>query len=192
MKIIAGLGNPGFRYRNTRHNIGFTIIDLLAKKSRIRLKKKGFSGIYGIGRICGEEIMLFKPMTYMNLSGEAIGPVCSSKLIDKNDLLVISDDFNLSLGDIKLREKGSAGGHNGLRSIIEKIGDDFARLRIGVAGGELPQDVVSYVLTSFPKNEKALIKDVIEKAVECVETWLTSGAKETMSLYNKNNNTPKG
>ncbi|MFH1836601.1 MAG: aminoacyl-tRNA hydrolase [Candidatus Omnitrophota bacterium] len=188
MKSIIGLGNPGFRYRNTRHNVGFEVVSFLAKKYRINLKNRGFSGIYGIGKIQGEETMLFKPRTYMNLSGEAVGSVYSSKLEGTHDLLVISDDFNLPLGAIRLREKGSAGGHNGLKSIIERIGEDFPRLRVGVAAGEVPEGKTSYVLGSFSRKEKDPLKEMIEKAAECTETWLTAGIKEAMARFNGANN----
>jgi PTH1 family peptidyl-tRNA hydrolase len=188
MKIIAGLGNPGFKYRNTRHNTGFLVLKHLAKKHRLPIKKKGFSGIYSIGRIAGQEVMLFEPLTYMNLSGEAVNAVCSSRMDEKKDLLVISDDFNLSLGCIRLRKEGSAGGHNGLQSVISKIGPDFARLRIGIGSGEATGDMSAYVLSVFSREERIVINGILEKAAECVEMWLARGITEAMSLYNSPGN----
>ena len=185
MKIIVGLGNPGLRYKKTRHNVGFSVITAISKKHKIRIKKKGFSGNYGIGRINGREVLLFEPMMYMNLSGQAVNAVCSSKLEDKKDLLIISDDINLLLGTLRLREKGSAGGHNGLRSIIGSIGEDFCRLRIGVAAENmLIEDMAPFVLSGFSRKESPIIKDSIEKTVECVDMWVKQGIEEVMSRYN--------
>jgi len=188
MKLIIGLGNPGFRYRNTRHNAGFLVIKALAHKHRVRLKKKGFGGVYGIGTINQREVTLFEPMTYMNLSGEAVKNVCASKLRDTEEMLVVSDDVSLSLGQIRLREKGSGGGHNGLQSIIEEMGRDFPRLRIGI-GPEDPSmlkgDLSSYVLTPFLKKERAVLEAAVDKAVKCIEMWLSHGPKKAMSLCNE-------
>ncbi len=185
MKIVIGLGNPGLRHRNTRHNAGFMAVKVLANDHRLRIGKKGYGGEYAVGRIQGEEVLLFRPLTYMNLSGGAVEAVCSSRLDDSHDLLVISDDFNLSLGDIRLREKGSAGGHNGLESIIERIGPNFARLRIGV-GSNTPAEgnMSAYVLSVFPRRERAVLKEALCKAVSCIEIWLAEGVKTAMSRCN--------
>ena len=185
MKIIVGLGNPGFRYRNTRHNAGFIVIKALSKKYRINVKKKGFNGIYGIGRIENKEIMLFQPLTYMNLSGGPVKAGCSSRLSQIRDLLVVSDDFSIPLGTVRLREKGSSGGHNGLKSIIEYIGADFARLRIGIKTDILPEDKAKYVLSSFNRAEKSSLIKAVEKSVECIETWIQEGTKKAMSRFNQ-------
>ena len=185
MKIIVGLGNPGLRYRNTRHNAGFLALKVLSKKYRIPIKKKGFNGAYGIGRIEDEEVMLFAPLTYMNLSGEAVAAVCSSKLEEQEDLLVVTDDFNLPFGRIRLREKGSSGGHNGLESITEKTGEEFSRLRIGVGRDTPIDDMSRYVLSGFSKQERTALGEVLEKTAECVDIWLKNGIKEAMSLYNR-------
>lgn len=185
MKIIAGLGNPGFRYRKTRHNAGFMVIDALSKKYGISVKKKGFKGIYGIGRIEAQEVLLFRPMTYMNLSGEAVKAVFSSKSADKSDLLVVSDDIDLPLGRIRIRGKGSSGGHNGLGSISEQIGSDFARLRLGVGRDDgIKGDAAGFVLSSFPRKERPELERVLLVAMECVEVWLRKGVKDAMNQYN--------
>ena len=180
MKIIVGLGNPGLRYKNTKHNIGFRVLDLLAKKHRLSIKKKAFHGVYGVGRIAGQETILFKPLTYMNLSGGAVNAVCSSRLESKEDLLVISDDIDLPFGHIRFREKGSSGGHNGLQSIIEKIGPEFHRLKVGVRSDERIADTAAYVLSSFKREARSRMNEVLNKAVERIETWLEKGAKGTM------------
>lgn len=184
MKIIVGLGNPGLRYKNTRHNAGFLALKALAKKHGLSIKKRGFNGIYGIGRIIQQEVILFEPLTYMNLSGKAIEAICSSRLEEKEDLLVVSDDFNLSLGQIRLRIKGSSGGHNGLESIIGSIGPEFSRLRIGIGRGEVEGDMTGFVLSPFPRKERPLLKETIERAVEGIEVWLDKGIKEAMNLFN--------
>lgn len=186
VKIIVGLGNPGFRYRNTRHNAGFLVIKALAKKHSMNLKKKGFGGAYGIGRILGQEVMLFEPLSYMNLSGSAVKSICSAKLDEKKDLLVISDDVNLPLGKIRMRESGSSGGHNGLQSLVETIGPDFARLRIGVGSAHSEEDLARYVLSSFPRAERSDLSQVIEKASEAIEMWLREDINAVMGRYNNN------
>jgi PTH1 family peptidyl-tRNA hydrolase len=184
MKIIVGLGNPGLRYRSTRHNAGFMVLKALAKKYRMSIRKKGFQGVYGVGRILDKEVMLFEPLTFMNRSGGAVKAVCSSKLEEDKDLLVVSDDFNIPLGTIRLREKGSAGGHNGLQSVIENIGPDFARLRIGIGAGEASGDMSSYVLSPFPRVERPVLEEMLVSAVTMIETWLEKGVKEAMNSHN--------
>ena len=184
MKIIVGLGNPGLKYRGTRHNTGFLVIDELAKRYRVRVNKKKYGGVCGSGKVQGEEVLLFKPLTFMNLSGGAVSAAVSDKLTSKEDLLVISDDFNLPLGEIRLRAKGSSGGHNGLRSTIERVGEEFARLRIGVGADRHIEDASSFVLASFTRREKPLLAEAVQNAAGCVETWLTEGVQKAMSRYN--------
>ena len=195
MKIIVGLGNPGLKYGGTRHNTGFMVLKSFAKKHGIGIKKKGFNGVYGIGKVFGQEIMLFEPLTYMNLSGEAVKAVCASKMENLNDLLVVTDDFSLPIGAIRLREKGSSGGHNGLSSIIGHLGSDFTRIRVGIASegflsideqiSSADKDTASYVLSNFSRKEKPDLSAAVEKAIECIEIWLGSGAKEAMNKCNK-------
>lgn len=185
MKIIVGLGNPGLKYRKTRHNAGFLAVGVLAKKHGIPVKKNGFGGKYGIGRIFGEEIILFEPMTYMNLSGEAVASVCASKLEEKQDLLIVSDDIDLPLGSIRLRKGGSSGGHNGLKSVIEQIGSDFTRLRIGVRSEDaLEADAAGYVLGRFPRKQMKVMEEAFKEASECIETWIKSGPVAAMNRFN--------
>lgn len=185
MKIIVGLGNPGLRYRNTRHNVGFMAIKALSKKYGIALRHRGFHGVYGIGRVIGQEVMLFEPRTYMNLSGDAVGAVCSSKLKDKTDLLVVVDDISLPFGSIRLRENGSAGGHNGLKSIIAFLGQDFTRLRVGIRPGEeIDGDLASFVLSPFRRKDREGLENMIKRVVECAGTWASEGAYKAMERHN--------
>ena len=183
-KIIVGLGNPGLRYRRTKHNVGFRVLDEFAEKHGLRIRTKGFQGVYGIGRVLGEEVILFKPLTYMNLSGGPVEAICSSRLPDLEDLLVVSDDYNFSIGVIRIKEKGSAGGHNGLQSIIGKLGAEYSRLRVGVGIADMPEDKAKYVLSAFVREDKALLGDAMEKSVGCIETWIEKGVKEAMNQYN--------
>lgn len=188
MKIIVGLGNPGLKYKNTRHNIGFLVLKVLSKRHGIPVKKKAFKGLYGIGRIAAQEVMLFEPMTYMNLSGQAVKEAIYAKLECRAGLLVISDDTNLAFGNIRLRSAGSSGGHNGLASIIEEIGPDFARLRVGIKREEKIHDMADYVLSSFSRGEKALLTGVLGKAADAAENWASYDIKAAMSKYNSKSN----
>lgn len=185
MRIIVGLGNPGIRYRNTRHNAGFLVVKALAERNAISLRKKAFGGRYGAGKACGHEVLLFEPLTYMNLSGEAVKSICASRLEEKENLLVVSDDINLPLGDIRLRARGSAGGHNGLKSIITHLGNDFARLRVGVGAGTRVEDLSGYVLAPLARKDRPLFNEGIQKAASCVEMWLTHGITSAMARYNE-------
>jgi len=184
MKIIVGLGNPGLRYRNTRHNAGFMVVSALAGKYRIAVKKRGFGGRYGVGKIGPSEVLLFEPLTYMNLSGPAVKAVCSTHLRDMEDLLVVSDDLNLDLGRMRLRDKGSDGGHNGLKSIIGVMGDGFSRLRLGVGMGMVPEDMPSFVLSPFARKDQKPLREMIERAVEGIEMWLDLGTRDAMRRVN--------
>ena len=185
MKIIVGLGNPGLRYRNTRHNAGFLVIKALSKKHRIPLKHRAFHGVYGTGRIDGREVMLFEPRTFMNLSGCAVSAVTGAKLRNKEDLLVVVDDINLPFGELRLRKDGSAGGHNGLKSIIGAIGSDFPRLRLGIKPQhEIEGDLARFVLAPFPKRDREALEETVEKAACCLEKWVSEGLGKAMEAYN--------
>ena len=187
MKIIVGLGNPGIKYRKTRHNIGFFVVDLLSKRYDIPIKKKGFKGIFGFGNINGMEILLLKPMTYMNLSGESVQAICSGKKIDvKKDLLIVFDDIDLILGKIRLREKGSSAGHNGIKSIIENIGQEFCRLKIGIGkeDGERRENLSTFVLNKFSKIEKEILDQKMEEIINCIEVWVNFDLNKAKNCCN--------
>lgn len=185
MKLVIGLGNPGFRYRNTRHNFGFLVIELLSKKFRIPVKKTKYKGLLGKGSIEGEKIVLFMPQTYMNLSGDAVSELLKKERISTEDFIVICDDLDLIFGSIRLRERGSAGGHNGLKSIIGSLGkNDFQRLRIGIGHNVKPEDGSKFVLTSFTAAERKALKAVKKEAAKCIITWIQEGPSKAMSLFN--------
>ena len=172
------------RYRNTRHNAGFMVVNVISDRHRLRLRKKGYNGRYSAGRIRGREVLLFEPMTYMNLSGNAVKSVCSSFIENNTDLLVIYDDVDIPLGSMRLRARGSHGGHNGVRSVTGMIGPDFPRLRIGIGKEDMPFDKAGFVLAPFSREERKIMAEVADKAADCVETWLEYGIKEAMNRYN--------
>ncbi len=173
MKLIVGLGNPGLRYTSTRHNIGFKAVKLLAKKYNIRLNKLQYGAKIGKGRINSHNVILALPQKFMNLSGEPVRAIINSEDIKKSDLLVVCDDVNLGYGILRLRLEGSAGGHNGLKSIVENLGGvDFARLRIGIGHQGLKGDITNFVLGKFTREENAGLHDILNKAVEYCENWI--------------------
>ncbi|GGH88022.1 PTH1 family peptidyl-tRNA hydrolase [Pullulanibacillus pueri] len=185
MKLIAGLGNPGSEYIHTRHNIGFEVVEKLAEEHRIPMNRSKFNALYGKGTIHGEEVLLVKPLTYMNLSGEAIGPMMSYFKIPIEDILIIYDDLDLAVGKLRLRLKGSAGGHNGMKSIIQHVGStEFKRLRFGIGRPPGRQPVVDYVLKKFSKEEDPVVESVVEKAVKACEEWFKDPFDKVMNKYN--------
>lgn len=189
MYIIVGLGNPGREYQNTRHNIGFQVIDAIAEKNNISVKEKKYKALIGKGVVAGQKVLLVKPQTYMNLSGESVREVIDYYKIDeKEELIVISDDISLDVGQIRIRKKGSAGGHNGLKNIILHLGhDQFERIKMGV--GEKPQgyDLADYVLGHFTQMEQEILQDSIARVVQAVETIMTDGVDQAMNRYNQKN-----
>lgn len=186
MKLIAGLGNPGFRYRNTRHNAGFLVIKEISGKLRTPLKQRKYDGLISKGSFQGEDVTLFMPETYMNLSGGALYQVIRKSRVSLNDVLVICDDTNLDYGGLRLREKGSSGGHNGIESIISALGTDgFSRLRIGVGAPERPGELAKFVLEPFSREERPLLKGIIKEASECALVWLTEGPNRAMARFNR-------
>ncbi len=184
---IVGLGNPEKKYENTRHNIGFEVIDEIAEKYSIAVKERGFKALFGKGVIEGQRVLLVKPQTYMNLSGESVREITDYYKIDPGEeLIVISDDISLELGGIRIRKKGSAGGHNGLKNIIKHLGtENFMRIRMGV--GEKPKewDLADYVLARFPKEEREKVDRSIKDAAAAVGIMVTDGAEKAMNVFNK-------
>lgn len=187
MFIIAGLGNPKNEYDNTRHNIGFAMIDALADKYAVSVMDIRNKAMTGKGIINGHKVILAKPLTFMNLSGESIRPLADYYKIDvPTELIVISDDISLPPGQIRIRKRGSAGGHNGLKNIIGQLGsEEFQRIRIGV--GEKPKgyDLADYVLGRFSKEEQPFMKEGIEKAVEALEMMLDGNVDGAMNKFNR-------
>lgn len=186
MYVIAGLGNPEKKYFETRHNVGFAVIDALSDKYNIGLTETKFKAAYGKGRIGNERVILVKPLTYMNLSGEAIAPICNYFKVDpKENLIVISDDVELDVGKLRIRPKGSAGGHNGLKNIIALLGtDEFKRVRVGVGKKPREWDMVDWVLGHFENDDKALIKEAIDSAAEAVAEIMENGVDSAMNRFN--------
>ena len=187
MFIVAGLGNPGRKYENTRHNVGFMVIDETANRHHIQVTEKKHKALIGKGMIGGEKVILVKPQTFMNLSGESIREIIDYyKIEEKTELIVISDDISMDVGAVRIRKKGSAGGHNGLKNIILHLGhDEFQRIKIGV--GEKPEcyDLVDYVLGHFDKEESEQIAESVKSAAEAIAVMITDGADEAMNRFNK-------
>lgn len=186
MKLIVGLGNPGKQYDQTRHNIGFDVIDALSSEFAIPLNQSKFKGLYGIGFHNGEKIILLKPLTYMNLSGESIRAVMDFYQIELEDLLVIYDDLDLPVGKIRLRQKGSPGGHNGIKSTVAHLGtQQFNRIRIGIDRPQAGMSVPDYVLGRFHPEEKAFTEDAVKKSAEACSAWLEKPFLQVMNDYNQ-------
>lgn len=187
MYIIVGLGNPGKDYVNTRHNIGFEVIDKLANKENISVLEKKHKAIIGKGIVAGQKCILAKPQTFMNLSGESVRQLIDYYKVDEEtELIVISDDISLEPGQLRIRKKGSAGGHNGLKNIIAHLGHDtFVRVKMGV--GEKPKgyDLADYVLGHFSKEETKIMDDAAERAVEAIRTIISEDADTAMNEFNR-------
>jgi PTH1 family peptidyl-tRNA hydrolase len=188
MYVIVGLGNPEKKYFHTRHNVGFDTIDELSDRYNIGLTETKFKAVYGKGRIGGEKVILVKPLTYMNLSGEAVAPICNYFKIDSREkLIVISDDVELDTGRLRIRPKGSSGGHNGLKNIIALLGhDEFTRIRIGVGKKPREWDMVDWVLGHFEGEDAVAIKDGIDRAAEAVLEIIENGPDSAMNRFNGN------
>ena len=187
MKLIVGLGNPGLRYKNTRHNIGFLILDNFAKVNKVKINKKGFNSLFNKMVFNKEEVMLLKPQTFMNNSGEAVKAVVNNLGVSLNDILIVCDDINLGLGIKRFRAEGSSGGHKGLKSVIEKLNSKyFNRLRIGI-GVEKSTTLTDYVLSGFRSNEKRLLKEIIKTASTAIGVWINGGIEASMNKFNIKN-----
>lgn len=186
MYLIAGLGNPGREYENTRHNAGFASIDRLAEKNHISIDMKKFQALCGTGYIGGQKALLLKPQTYMNLSGESLRAACDFFKIDpEQELIVIYDDISLAPGQLRIRAKGSAGGHNGIKSIISHLGTQvFLRVKVGV--GEKPQgwDLADYVLGHFSKEEQQVMQESFDRAADAAAALLSEEVQQVMNEYN--------
>ena len=185
MKLIVGLGNPGRRYRGTRHNVGWEVLARLADRAGIRVNEdEGFAEV-GRGAIGSQRVLLARPVTYMNVSGEAVRDLRRRHRVRPADILIIVDDIDLPLGRLRLRAGGSAGGHNGLKSVIEALGTtEFPRLRVGIGRPPLGVDPAEFVLTRFTDGEAAVVQESLTRAVEAVEMAVTEGVGAAMNRYN--------
>lgn len=190
MYIIVGLGNPKKEYDNTRHNIGFDVIDALADANRIGVTEKKHKALIGKGMIAGQKVVLAKPQTFMNLSGESVRELTDYYKADETtELIVISDDISLDVGQLRIRKKGSAGGHNGLKNIILHLGhDSFQRIKMGV--GEKPKnyDLADYVLGHFSKEERPVMDESVKDACKAIEMMINDDTDGAMNIFNKKKN----
>ncbi len=185
MFVVIGLGNPGNRYRKTRHNVGFDTIECLAETHDIKISKIKYKSIYGEGRIGNEKVLLVKPQTYMNNSGISAFEIIRYYNIPVENIIVIYDDVDIEFGTLRVRPKGSAGSHNGMKSMIYHLQDDeFPRVRIGVGSPETHQDLANFVLSGFSKDEREIIDITIKKASQAVESIITKGINKAMNEYN--------
>ena len=185
MKIIVGLGNPGKEYEKTRHNVGFRVLDKVADKLNIDVGKSKFKGLYGSKGMLDKKIILCKPQTYMNLSGDSVIELLNYYKADVSDLIVIYDDIDIDVGKIRIKPSGSPGTHNGMKDITKKIGSkDFIRVRIGTGKPTDGRDLADYVLGKFDKSEEKVIEDTIEKASEAVIEIVNYGVEKVMNKYN--------
>ncbi|MFI5178950.1 MAG: aminoacyl-tRNA hydrolase [Vicinamibacterales bacterium] len=187
MKLVVGLGNPGGEYRGTRHNVGFEVMDLLARRhGLVWPAKPGGDAAEVRWRRSDADVLLVKPLTFMNLSGQAVGELVRFYKIDFADVLIVCDDVNLPLGRLRARATGTEGGHNGLRSIAESLGTiDYARLRVGVGRGDMRRDLADHVLARFEPDERTGIDDAIARAADAVELWMTDGLARVMNTFNR-------
>lgn len=185
MKLIVGLGNPGPEYDRTRHNMGFKVIDKLSAKYSIEVNHSKFKGMYGTGLINGEKIILFKPYTYMNLSGEAVEQIAAFYKVDLEDLIVIYDDIDIAPGLIRIRKSGSAGSHNGMKSVTQMMGSTlFPRVRVGTGKPDNKDHLIEYVIGAIDEDEKPLLEEGIQKAADAVSMIIEENIDLAMNRFN--------
>ena len=185
MYLIVGLGNPEEKYSNTRHNMGFDVINELSKECDIKVSKSKFDAFYGMGEINGKKVILVKPQTYMNLSGESIIKFKKFYKISNKNIIVIYDDIDLKLGDIRLKAKGSSGSHNGMKSVIENLNtQDFIRVRVGIGAPEHKDDMINYVIGQIPKREREILDESITRAKNSIVEILENGIDTAMNKFN--------
>lgn len=185
MYLIVGLGNPEPEYSYTRHNMGFSVINELSKNNNIQIDKSKFNGLYGMGTIKNEKVILLKPQTYMNLSGKSIKEVIEFYKIDTDKIIVIYDDLDIEEGIIKIRKKGGAGTHNGMKSVISELNtQEFSRIRVGIGSPKKQIDLADYVLEKVQKKDYEILQSGITNASKAVEDIISIGIDNTMNKYN--------
>jgi PTH1 family peptidyl-tRNA hydrolase len=184
MKAIVGLGNPGSKYARSRHNVGFMVLDRLAEKQGVRFNQKRARSVLAQGLVGQSHVLLAKPQTYMNLSGQAVQSLLMTLRLKPSDLLVVYDDFDLPLGTLRLRERGSPGTHNGMRSIVDVIGTDFPRLRVGIGSAE-GVGASNHVLSDFGPTEWNTFEQSRDRAVEAIEAFVEHGISAAMNRFNR-------
>lgn len=185
MYVVAGLGNPGGDYSETRHNIGFKVVENLAGKHNIKLNKLKFKSVYGEGNIGGQKVILLKPQTFMNNSGIAVAEIARFYKIPVENVIIVVDDIDIEFASVRIKAKGSAGSHNGLKSVIYHLKDDnFSRVKIGIGKKHPNEDLANFVLSRFPKDDLPYIKEAVDNASDSIETFLKSGIDSAMNKYN--------
>ena len=184
MKIIVGLGNPGDQYRMTRHNMGFLVLDALAEDTGIAVQKKKFEALLGDGRIGNERVLLVKPQTFMNLSGQSIRQAADFYQKTPEEIIVVHDDLDLPFGTVRIKVGGGDGGHKGIRSLMDHLGGAFTRVRLGIGKPSFKDDTEHYVLQTFPKADLETLAEVVRKACEAVREILDSGVRPAMNRFN--------
>jgi PTH1 family peptidyl-tRNA hydrolase len=184
VKAIVGLGNPGSQYKGTRHNVGFEVVEALASRASVGFESAPAEALIAKWRRPEEVVLLIKPLTFMNLSGQAIGELARYFKIDVADLFVVVDEVHLPLGKLRARARGSAGGHNGLKSVIAHLGDEFARLRLGVGRGADQRNLADHVLAKFEKGEAAEVERMTARAADAAEMFIASGIGAVMNAFN--------
>jgi PTH1 family peptidyl-tRNA hydrolase len=185
MRFVVGLGNPGERYRRTRHNVGFRVVDALAARLRAVAGREQAGAWVAETRLGSEPALLVKPLSFMNLSGLPVARQLAAHEGKPADLIVVVDDVALDLGTIRVRERGSDGGHNGLRSLVEVLEtEEFPRVRVGIRKGEMPEDLAAWVLTDFPDEDTTLVEEVVARAADAATCFATEGADAAMNRYN--------
>jgi PTH1 family peptidyl-tRNA hydrolase len=189
VKLIVGLGNPGSKYQGTRHNVGFEVVDELARRRALMFESSPGDAVMARERGPGAQVILAKPLTFMNLSGQAVGGLMRYYRIDLEDVLVVADDVNLPLGRLRVRRRGSDGGHNGLRSVIDSVGtEEVARLRVGVDRGDRRRDLADHVLATFDQSELEIMRLAINNASDAVEVFASEGINAAMNRFNRMDN----
>ena len=185
MYLIVGLGNPENEYSNTRHNMGFDTINQIAQKNNIEVNKNKFKGLYGTGIIEKQKVILLKPQTYMNLSGESIREISNFYNITPKEIIVIYDDIDIEKGNIKIRKKGGPGSHNGMKSVIENLKTtEFGRIRVGIGQPEFKSDMINYVIGKVPEEEQKILQQGVKKAAEAIEEIIKNGIDIAMNKFN--------
>lgn len=186
MRLVVGLGNPGEHYRRTRHNAGFMVVDALAARAGAGKGRQEADAWVAEARLAGADALLVKPLTFMNRSGVAVSGLSARYSAAPADLVVVVDDLALELGSLRVRERGSHGGHNGLRSLIDVLGtEDFPRVRVGIRNNSPPEDAAGYVLSEFPAEDVLIVQELIGRAAEAVECLIREGAQAAMNRYNR-------
>ena len=190
--LIVGIGNPGRQYETTRHNVGFHTVDVLSKKLGVQMRSRRFKTVHGTGVYQGNQVILAKPQTYVNLSGEAVRSLSKYYGVAPEHIIVVADDVYLDMGAMRIRPSGSAGGHNGLKNIISQLGTDgFPRVRLGTGPQPEGMDLIEFVLRPMTSGERKTMKDIYEEAAEACLVLIKDGAERAMNLFNGKRNSPK-